>query len=92
MAVDSKRKFDSDSSTAYDVNKNKNSSTAYENDSDSDSITIVPHSIPGKPNVVFMKATLLHTKGEDNNLRMYATLASPVSHLPSLICLYRERH
>ena len=33
-------------------------------------ITIVPHSTPGKPNMVFMKATLLHTKGEDNNPRM----------------------
>ena len=31
-------------------------------------ITIVPHSTPGKPNIVFTKATLLHTKGEDNNL------------------------
>ena len=33
-------------------------------------ITIVPHSTPGKPNTVFMKATLLYTKGEDNNPRM----------------------
>lgn len=54
-------------------------------------ITIVPHSTPWKPNMVFMKAYLLHTKGEDNKLRMYATLASPVSHLSSLICLYQER-
>ena len=37
MAVDSERKFDSDSSTAYDVNNDNNSSTAYDNDSDSDS-------------------------------------------------------
>ena len=34
------------------------------------SIIIVPGEIPGKPNVIFMKATLLHTKGEDNNPRM----------------------
>ena len=37
MAVDSERKFNSDSSTAYDVNNDSNSSTAYENNSDSDS-------------------------------------------------------
>lgn len=33
-------------------------------------ISIVPNQIPGKPNIVFMKATLLHTKGEDNHPRM----------------------
>ena len=33
-------------------------------------ITIVANETPGKPNLVFMKATLLHTKGEDNNPRM----------------------
>ncbi len=33
-------------------------------------IAIVPNETPGKPNMVFMKATLLHTKGEDNNPRM----------------------
>lgn len=33
-------------------------------------ITIVPNETSGRPNMVFMKATLLHTKGEDNNLRM----------------------
>lgn len=33
-------------------------------------ITIVPHQTPGNPNLIFMKATLLHTKGEDNNPRM----------------------
>lgn len=125
MAVDSDRKFDSDSSAAHDFNSDSSSSAAYENDSDSDSrsvyepddeddcntnddcgagpeeiraflyrhfiITIVPHWTPWKPNMVFMKTILLHTKGEDDNLRMCATLASPVSHLSSLICLYRER-
>ena len=34
------------------------------------SIFLVPNPIPGKPNIIFMKATLLHTKGEDNNPRM----------------------
>jgi len=33
-------------------------------------ISIVANRTPGKPNLVFMKATLLHTKGEDNNPRM----------------------
>jgi len=33
-------------------------------------ISIVANPTPGKPNLVFMKATLLHTKGEDNNPRM----------------------
>lgn len=33
-------------------------------------IIIVANETPGKPNLVFMKATLLHTKGEDNNPRM----------------------
>lgn len=33
-------------------------------------IIIVANGTPGKPNLVFMKATLLHTKGEDNNPRM----------------------
>ncbi len=33
-------------------------------------ISIVANQTPGKPNLVFMKATLLHTKGEDNNPRM----------------------
>ena len=33
-------------------------------------IIIVPNQTPGKPNMIFMKATLLHTKGEDNNPRM----------------------
>ena len=33
-------------------------------------IIIVANENPGKPNLVFMKATLLHTKGEDNNPRM----------------------
>lgn len=33
-------------------------------------IAIVPNETPGKPNMVFMKATLLQTKGEDNNPRM----------------------
>lgn len=33
-------------------------------------IIIVSHSIFEKPNIVFMKATLLHIKGEDNNSRM----------------------
>ena len=33
-------------------------------------ISIVANRTAGKPNLVFMKATLLHTKGEDNNPRM----------------------
>ena len=33
-------------------------------------ISIVANPTPGKPNLVFMKATLLHTKGEDNNPQM----------------------
>ena len=33
-------------------------------------IIIVANGTPGKPNLVFMKATLLQTKGEDNNPRM----------------------
>ena len=33
-------------------------------------ITLVANETLGKPNLVFMKATLLHTKGEDNNPRM----------------------
>lgn len=33
-------------------------------------ISIVANEFPGKPNLVFMKATLLHTKGEDNHPRM----------------------
>jgi len=33
-------------------------------------ISIVANQTPRKPNLVFMKATLLHTKGEDNNPRM----------------------
>ncbi len=33
-------------------------------------IIIVANQNPGKPNLVFMKATLFHTKGEDNNPRM----------------------
>ena len=33
-------------------------------------IIFVPNKTPGKANIVFMKATLLYTKGEDNNLRM----------------------
>ncbi len=32
-------------------------------------ISIVANPTLGKPNLVFMKATLLHTKGEDNNPR-----------------------
>lgn len=31
-------------------------------------ISIIPNLITGKVNMVFMKVTLLHTKGEDNNL------------------------
>ena len=33
-------------------------------------ISIVANQTPGKPNLVFMKATLLHIKGEDNNPQM----------------------
>lgn len=33
-------------------------------------ITIIANRTPGKLNLVFIKATLLHTKGEDNNPRM----------------------
>lgn len=33
-------------------------------------ISIVANQTPGKPNLVFIKATLLYTKGEDNNPRM----------------------
>ncbi|SLM37821.1 Protein of unknown function DUF3435 [Lasallia pustulata] len=33
-------------------------------------ISIVANQTPGKPNLVFMKATLLQTKGEDNNRRL----------------------
>ena len=33
-------------------------------------IIIVANETPGKPNLVFMKATLLHTKGEGNNPQM----------------------
>ena len=33
-------------------------------------IFLAPHPDPGKPNMIFMKATLLHTKGEDSNPRM----------------------
>lgn len=33
-------------------------------------ISIVANRTPRKPNLVFMKATLLYTKGEDNNPRM----------------------
>lgn len=33
-------------------------------------ISIVASETPGKPNLVFMKATLLHTKGEDNHPRV----------------------
>ena len=33
-------------------------------------IYVVLNSTPGKPNTVFTKITLLHTKGEDNNPRM----------------------
>ncbi len=33
-------------------------------------ISIVANQIPGKPNLVFIKATLLYTKGEDNNPRI----------------------
>ena len=33
-------------------------------------ITIISNETSGKPNVVFMKATLLHAKGEDNNPRV----------------------
>ncbi len=32
-------------------------------------ISIIANPTPGKPNLVFMKATLLHTKGEDNHPR-----------------------
>lgn len=30
-------------------------------------IFLVPGLVPGKPNIIFIKATLLHTKGEDSN-------------------------
>ena len=33
-------------------------------------ISIIPSPTPGKPNIVFIKTTLLYTKGEDNNPRM----------------------
>ena len=33
-------------------------------------IAIVPNKTPGKPNIVFVKATLRYTKGEDNNPRI----------------------
>jgi len=39
-------------------------------------ISIVANEIPGKPNLVFMNATLLHTKGDGNHPRMWVVLAS----------------
>lgn len=70
---------DSDSSLVYPTNNN-------DGDTDDDcgagpektraflyrhfTIIIVPNETPGKPNMVFMKVTLRHTKGEDNNPRM----------------------
>ncbi len=53
-------------------------------------IYIVPSSTPGKPNTIFTKITLLHTKGEDNNPRVWVY---PV-HLGIMsiadVCAYRK--
>ena len=77
---------DKDSSIAWENGSDSDSCSAYDPDDEDDcgagpeetraflyrnfTITIVPHSTPRKPNMVFIKATLLYTKGEDNNLRM----------------------
>ena len=52
-------------------------------------IIIVANKAPGKPNLVFIKATLLHTKGEDNNPRMWVILACHLSPTPILPLLSR---
>lgn len=71
---------DSDSCSAYDPDDEDDSDTDDDCGAGPEetraflyrhfTITVVPNSTSGKPNMVFMKATLLHTKGEDNNPRM----------------------
>ena len=57
---------DSDTDDDYDAGLEETRSFLYRHFA----IGIVPNPMAGKPNMVFMKATLLHTKGEDNNPRM----------------------
>ncbi|KAL9134380.1 MAG: hypothetical protein Q9175_004440, partial [Cornicularia normoerica] len=85
MIVDPDCIVDSDSSTACENNGDSDSSSVYLPDDDDYgagpektraflyrhfTIAIVPNETPGKPNMVFMKATLLYTKGEYNNPRI----------------------
>lgn len=57
---------DLDTDDGYDAGPEKTRTFLYRHFT----IIIVANETPGKPNLVFMKATLLHTKGEDNNPRM----------------------
>ena len=57
---------DLDTDNEYDAGPEETRSFLYRHFT----ISRVANETPGKPNLVFMKATLLHTKGEDNHLRM----------------------
>ena len=69
---------DSDSNSLYDLDGNSDTDdecTAGSEETRSFlyrhfTIYIVPNPDPRKPNIIFTKITLIHTKGEDNNPRM----------------------
>ena len=65
---ESEPKSDSDSNTDddYDVGSEETRTFLYQHFT----IYAIPDPEPGKLNLLFMKAYLLHTKGEDNNPRM----------------------
>lgn len=77
---DSNATWDSDSDSGSLYNCDEDCDTDDDSDAGSEktrsflyrhfTISIVANQTPGKPNLIFMKATLLHTKGEDNNPRM----------------------
>ena len=53
-------------------------------------IYIVPSSTPGKPNTIFTKITLLHTKGEDNNPRVWVYAVHLGIMSIADVCAYRK--
>jgi len=53
-------------------------------------IYIVPSSTPGKPNTIFTKITLLHTKGEDNHPRMWVYPSRLGIMSIADVCAYRK--
>jgi hypothetical protein len=78
MDSDNDSDNDSDSSSIYDCDADCDTDDDYDAGPEETrsflyrhfTISIVANRTPGKPNLVFMKATLLHTKGEDKNPRM----------------------